>query len=525
MAKLLGPDGKPISSADLAQTVAAPGMMSVRSYNTTYPTHGATPARIAQILRSADHGSLEAYFDLAEEIEEKDAHYLAVMSTRKRAVSQLPVAVTAARKDDAVAQAHVDFVTDWLATGALQESLFDMLDAIGKGFSILEIDWETRPDRVRPRALIYRPQRWFGIGDVDRETILLREGATKQELSPLKFVIHRHKAKSGLTHRGGLARTACWLFMFKAFTMRDWALFVQSYGMPIRIGRYEANTSKADQDVLWQAVSSIAGDAAAIIPKGMDIEFVRSEAAQQNSKLYEERCSWIDQQLSKLILGQTTTTDAVSGGHAVAKEHRLVQEDIERADAISLATTINRQLIVPMIALNFGPQESYPVLHIGRPDEVPLQTLIEGISKLGPQGLTVDMQEVRDRFGVKKPEAGAEVIGGVRTATPALPGEAPAPMASLMSRVQISRHAAEADDALERMTQRLALDAAGAMAGLTETVRHAIEGARDLGDASARLQALQLDPAALALAMTRATAVAHLAGEAAVLDAIAPRRR
>ena len=118
MAKILGPDGKPISRADLEKTVAAPGMMSVRSYNTTYPTNGATPERISHILRQADHGSLETYFDLAEEIEEKYPHYRSVMGTRKLAVSQLPITVTAARKDDAAAQAHVDFVHDWLATGA-----------------------------------------------------------------------------------------------------------------------------------------------------------------------------------------------------------------------------------------------------------------------------------------------------------------------------------------------------------------------------------------------------------------------
>ncbi len=57
-------------------------------------------------------------------------------------------------------------------------------------------------------------------------------------LIPHKFVVHRHKTKSGLTIRSGIARVACWAWMFKAFTVKDWAIFVQNYGQPIRVGKY-----------------------------------------------------------------------------------------------------------------------------------------------------------------------------------------------------------------------------------------------------------------------------------------------
>ena len=48
------------------------------------------------------------------------------------------------------------------------------------------------------------------------------------------------------------------------------------------------------------------------------------------------------------------------------KEHRQVQEDIERADAKALSAIINRDLIRCWIDLEYGSQKKYPRLRIGR---------------------------------------------------------------------------------------------------------------------------------------------------------------
>ncbi|MFC5423842.1 DUF935 family protein, partial [Bosea eneae] len=242
-----------------------------------------------------------------------------------------------------------------------------------------------------------------------------------------KFIVHRHKAKSGLTIRSGLARVASWCWMYKAFTAKDWAIFTQNYGMPTRVGKFDRAASDADKEVLWRAVANIAGDCAAIIPAEMSIDFVSVEKGTgAPGQLYERRADWHDRQISKLVLGQTTTTDAVSGGHAVAQEHRLVQEDLERADAKLLSASLTKQLVQLIIALNFGPQAKYPRLNIGRPDEVPLNDVVNAIDKLGPQGLTVEASELRDRLGFSDPAKprkdgkAVELIGG-RPPPPAPP--------------------------------------------------------------------------------------------------------
>ncbi|NRB20509.1 MAG: DUF935 family protein [Rhodobacteraceae bacterium] len=49
------------------------------------------------------------------------------------------------------------------------------------------------------------------------------------------------------------------------------------------------------------------------------------------------------------------------------KEHREVQGEIETTDAQDLGAILNRDLIIPWMQLEFGPQKTYPGLVIARP--------------------------------------------------------------------------------------------------------------------------------------------------------------
>lgn len=513
ISKLLGPDGQPIIIDELEQERAGPTLTGVRSAISGHPADGLTPARLAAIHRAAAQGEMQAYLELAEDIEERDAHYAAVLGTRKRQVSQLQVTIEAASDDPAHVK-HADFLREWLKIGVLDAALFDMLDAVGKGFSVMEIEWECLPERIIPSALIYRPQRWFALDETDKDTPVLSEGVTKTPLAPHKFIFHKHPAKSGLMIRSGIARIASWTWMYKAFTLKDWAIFVQNYGMPIRIGTYDQSATDQQKKVLWSAIANIAGDCAAMIPKGMDIRFEQAGRGSggKGDELYERRSDWCDRQISKVVLGQTTTTDAISGGHAVSKEHREVQEDIERADAKLVSATLTRQLAPMIIALNFGPQPVYPKISIGRPDEVALTVVIDALAKLGPQGLTVGASALRDRLGFEDPGVDEQVVGGRLDKMFDQANQQRASAFPVLHQKQPE------DPTVEIMTARLAREASGAMAGLTDEIRQIFEEAKDLHEAADKLANLNLNPSQLAEAMARGMALAHLAGQAALLD-------
>lgn len=515
--------GRPIERKVLTEEVAAPTLAGVRSPLTGYPADGLNPMRLASILREADAGNPLRYLELAETIEERDLHYAGVLATRKRSVAQIEVTVEAA-SDDAADIEKADLVRDWLLRHELADDLFDVLDAVGKGYSFTEIVWETSEGQWRPSRLEWRDPRWFRPARHDLTTpLMLGENGEELQLPGGKFITAVMRAKSGLPIRSGLARIVSWAWMFKAFSNRDWAIFTQTFGQPVRIGKYGPGATEKDRDTLYRAVANIAGDCAAIIPDGMVIDFVESKSIGASSDLYEKRVDWLDRQVSKAVLGQTTTTDAISGGHAVSREHRRVQEDIERADARALAAILNRDLIRVWIDLEYGPQKRYPRLRIARPDEEDLSRLSTSLAQLVPLGLRVQASEIRDKFGLSDPEEGAEVLVPPRAAAP-MPeaGGLPAGTAPAGARPALHQERHTGSRTADELIADAALSLAGPAVGdLVERVRVLVAHAGSLEAAIRALEnagAVRDAPADLTAAMRQAMLLAWLSGEAAELD-------
>jgi phage gp29-like protein len=546
--------GKPIPRARLQSEIAAPDYVSARPPFAGHYAYGMTPQRLASILRAADNGSTLDYFILAQEIEELFPHYYSVLSKRRRQVSLLPVTVEAAEgvKDG---EKHADFVREWLATGVLDAAMFDITDAIGKGYSVCEIMWDTLPGRVWPREIIYRPQRFFEVSWEDGSTIWLRTDTGFEPLVPHKFLLHQHKSKSGGAARSGLTRAVAFLWMYANYTARDWAQFTQNYGLPVRVGTYGPEASETDKRTLWRAVSSIGGDLAAIIPKSMEMTFVEPKGKEGHA-LFKDRSDWLNYEVSKLVMGSTAGTDAVAGGHAVGQEHREAEQDVELFDARLLQTSVDRQIVRAMIAFTFGPQTAYPALSIGRPAEVPMSDVIAAAADLGPLGLKLKATEIRDRLQMTAPEGDDEVIGPPPPPPPGAGGAAGAlsssPEAAAALKIKANPHpeinpdsdtralhavqgallgrfialhaqgATEMPGVFDALQAEISAEATIALDGMTEQLRAVMTQATDLPDLADKLGALKLSDDAFANAIARGMALSHLAGQSAILDELSP---
>jgi phage gp29-like protein len=519
--EILGPNGQPVQSTFkkelLDQEIAAASMTGVRSPIAGYPADGLDPSQLGMILREADHGNPLRYFELAELIEERDAHYLGVLGTRKRSVSQIPIRVEAA-SDDASHMAHADMVRTWLKRDTLQAELRDILDAIGKGISFTEIVWDTSEGQYMPAKLIRRDQRWFCFATTDLETPLLRNGSGDEALPMYKFIVAKFQAKSGLAVRSGIARVAAWNWMWKKYTEKDWAIFSQVYGQPIRIGKYNAGANPKQQDTLLQAVTNIAADCAAIIPETMMIEFIESKGADKSAANYEARCKYLDQQLSKLVLGQTASTDAIAGGHAVGRQHREVQKDIEASDAKDLSAVLNEQLIKPWIDLEFGRQKAYPRLVIEHKEDTDITAMADALDKLVPQGLKVSAQWVRDQLGAPEPVDDADIFGA-GVPPPTLPnGKFPAikPLSKppVKASLNAASNPAENGDLVDQIAEQGEDLAQPDLDDLIDAVRQLFDEAVTLEDVRAGLLTLypKLDSTAMANAMRLALVFSELSG-------------
>lgn len=514
MPQLLDQYGRPIQTQLLKQELAAAEMAGVRQVVGTYAT-GIDPARLAQILRSAGEGDPLDYLELAEQMEEKDLHYLGVISTRKRAVAQLDITVEAA-SDEQPDQVNADLVRDWIAREGLEEELFDALDAIGKGFSVTEILWEMSERQWWPGRLVWRDPRWFEFDRVDGTTPLLRRASGPAEpLAPWKFLLHTHKAKSGLPIRGGLARIAAWAFLFKNYGLKDWVTFGGVYGMPVRVGKYGPSASPEDIKTLLRAVSAIGSDAAAVIPQSMTLDFINSQAG-AGADVFQKLCDFLDQQVSKGVLGQTTTTDAISGGHAVSKEHQEVRYDILDSDARQLAGSINRDLVRPLVDLNRGPQKAYPKVCIRRREAEDVDTLVKNVTTLVPFGLRVEESVMRDKLGLPDPPPDARLL--TAPAAPAAADPFAADLPPARERAALNAQDGIEQDAIDALAARMLAGWDEANDPLLQPLIDAVEAATDPEDLQRRLaEILARDPQGpVTETLARGLFAARAAGELGV---------
>ncbi|MEL6477632.1 MAG: DUF935 domain-containing protein, partial [Pseudomonadota bacterium] len=429
--RLLDAYGRPLRKRELLRMHAEPGLTSVRQAWAHTIASGLTPQGLASVLLRCNEGDPYDYMILAEEMEERDAHYGSVLGTRKRAISGIAPIVTPGgedARDDEIADAVREDIAE---TDGFADLVEDLMDGIGKGYAAVEIGWKTEAKRWTPEDLIWRDPRFFRF---DRETgrelrLLDEEDLTNGvELPPYKFLVHKPKIKSGLALRGGIARLVAFGWMCKAYTVKDWMAFVETYGMPIRVGKYGPQHTESDVNVLMRAVASIGTDAAAVLPMGMEIDFEGLNSGPGND-VFEKLARYCDEQTSKAVVGQTMTTDDGSS-QSQATVHNEVRHDIMRADARQVSATINRDLVKPFVDLNFGPQENYPRISIAVTEPEDLDQIMGNVERAANLGVTFHAPDIRAKLGFDAPPDDADpadIIGGVPQAAQAAPPPPPPP--------------------------------------------------------------------------------------------------
>jgi len=401
--------GRPIEMKTLEQEIASP-ISGVRDIWHDSQATSLTPSKLATILTELREGETTNFITLADEIEEREPHYASVIGTRKNALSGLEPVVEAASDD----QADIDMadeIRELLRRPEFDNLTDDALDALHKGFSVSEILWDTSEKQWMPRDYRFVDQRWFQF---DKKTLELRfkdkEIKEGLALDPFKWIVHYPRLKTGFPVSSGLARLAAVAFMCKNYAIKDWMRFIETYGMPLRVGRYGPNATPQDKAILKRAVVNIGADAAAIIPDSMKIEF--TDAGNQNAGLllYKGTAEWLDKQMSKAVLGQTASSEGTPGSLGGQDGQSDVRRDILKKDAKKLAATYNRYLVKPYIDLNHGPQANYPAIKWIIKDPEDVKALSDSVVALVDRGLRVSQSEMRDKLGLADPGDDAEVL-------------------------------------------------------------------------------------------------------------------
>lgn len=376
-----------------------------------HPAIGLTPLKIHALLTQAEAGNMNAMLALFEDMEERDLHLLAEMSKRKRTVAKLDWSIKAPKNADANEQKYTEVISELMGIiENFEDIITDSLDAIGKGFSCHELHWVREGNVWLINDMQWHvPQRFIIDPFNQRKLLLAGNGLGDDEpLWENAWLVHTHKAKSGYLVRGGLHRALVWSYVFKNYSVRDLAEFLEIYGLPLRLGTYPAGATNGEKMTLLRAVMDIGHRAAGIIPQGMMIDF--KEAAKGSSDPFMDMIKWCEMSQSKAILGGTLTSqaDGKSSTNALGKVHDDTRIEIRDSDAKQLASSISRDVIGALMRINYpnvSPRR-YPKFAFELAETEDISVMSESLPKLVGIGMKIPAPWAHKKLGI--PMAGAE---------------------------------------------------------------------------------------------------------------------
>lgn len=427
---ILDADGNPIDLAAIREPQTAKVAHLATEFE-QHPARGLTPQRLHSIMTDAELGNLLRQLDLADDIEERDGHVFAELDKRKGAVASLEWNIVEPPNASAAEKKVTDQVREWMQSlPDFEDVVRGMMDAALKGFSCQELVW-TLEERVLMPKISFRPQRWFTVDRETRNELRLRDigHSDGQALQPFSWIAHVHRSRNGYLARGGLARVLAWPYLFKHYSIRDLAEFLEIYGLPLRLGSYPTGASDAEKRTLLRAVSEIGHNAAGIIPQGMKIDF--QSASVGTDTPFVAMWDRMDAVQSKIILGQTLTAgEGRNGTQALGKIHNEVRMDIRNADARQVEGTLNRQLIFPLAVLNINGADPkrLPCLRFETQEAEDLQLYADALPKLAAAGVQIPVKWANDKLRIPEPMDGEAVLKGPQPPANLQPGAAnPAP--------------------------------------------------------------------------------------------------
>lgn len=472
------------------------------------------PARLASAFAAADEGYITDQAALFNLVEEQDAHIFAELAKRRRAVTGLGWQLTP--PDDAN-QSEIDRTEELedilRQIPRFEDMQYDLSDAIGKGISAHEIDWQFG-DTWYPKGFIWVPQTEFRVDRTSGALQYVKNGAP-EALREWGWVVHEHRAKSGYIEQAALFRVLAWTYAYKAYNQRDMQRFLEMYGLPLRLGKYPAGIDAKQRDQLLRAVRNIGNDGAGVVPANMSIEFIQAMKSGSVDDFLNAVGYW-ERKQSMAILGGTLTSqaDGKTSTNALGHIHDKVRREIMLHDVGQIDPTMQRQVIAPIALINsMFPPDRLPVFGHLTQESVDQQKMVDVLAKAADIGMEIDVEYAHEIMQLPRADKGAKLL--VATNKPTAPATTPSPANPAETALTRLVALATETDITTAYGSQLATLCAPFEQGLIQQISAIVAEAGDFEAALEGIAALKADPK-WAEAMQLGMTAAHLAGRADV---------
>lgn len=238
---------------------------------------------------------------------------------------------------------RVDAMEELLESEVFYDIITQLMESRFFGLSGLEF--------IPGAALHFKP--------IPRKHIKIERGIialTQNDITGIPYADNKQLWIVGKPFHMGLYLQCAPYAIFKKGNMSDWAQFIEIFGQPFRVGRYDTHDTET-RIALKQALDNMGSSFAAMIPKQAEFEIMDGKQSNANGDLQAKFREACNEELSVIILGNTETTGKAQGsGYAIAKEHGRQQSYIHQRDMSWLLQQLNSQHFKDILA-SYG----YPV--------------------------------------------------------------------------------------------------------------------------------------------------------------------
>ncbi len=466
--------GRPVAASSSLAIAAAPPQSAIRNPNSEIPRiikpsaqtrwilpqlSAITPQYIESVMRGAFVGGQLQQWELFDLMEDTWPRLAKNLNEIKRAVLAFDWKIEPWAEEDMppsdTAKERAKVVSNALwkmrpipqsDENGFEQTIYDVLDAWGKGLSVIEVDWEIRQagslgDITAPRCTTWvHPVHyaWSNEGRLGLRSDMLGTDAGRysmqttsyqpgrialEDFPPDKFLIAIAKAKTGSPLVTALLRPLCWWWCAANFSA-DWLMnLAQIFGLPFRWANYASGSAQNTIDAISAMLENMGSAGWAAFPEGTTLEL--KEAGNLGSMSPQgDLLDRADKQCDLMVLGQTLTSEVrdTGGALATAKVHQGVKAEVIEAAANYAAGIINRQLIPAICRLNYGDEEECPECRPESSEDEDVKTMLDSLGIAVRARLITpsrdDEEDLRQRLNLpamsKDVEREWKKVGGTR---------------------------------------------------------------------------------------------------------------
>lgn len=284
------------------------------------------------------HQNPQDFMDWSGRVRRADLDLTADLSTRIRALSNINLKV---EFDDSLSQdKRTEFIEKQMIIWK-KRIVKIAQSALIHGHQPTEFDVTTKNNRIVYSAFNNLPFVNFSLlnGEICKVSNVYMPFNTREALNDFerfKLICPRFELfdeDKDEKRLGGLMKYALINSAMTGFSIKVWLQYAETYGKPMRFGKYKPNHKDADITRIKDAVNKLGTDLSGVIPFDSEIQLLESAQKSGSNDLFATLAVMFRNRQSKLILGNPEiTNNAEYGTRAKADKTELLRLDVMMDD-------------------------------------------------------------------------------------------------------------------------------------------------------------------------------------------------